>query len=104
MTGRPDSFTLDELRKIADGRVYTASQARDLKLIDSIGYLDEAIDWAKQASGVKEARVVTYAQPRAYRNNIYSRAESAPSGINLINIDAGIPKSSGMEFMYIWLP
>ena len=104
MTGRPDSFTLDELRKIADGRVYTASQAKDLKLIDSIGYLDDAIDWAKQASGVKEARVVTYAQPRAYRNNIYSRAESAPSGINLINIDAGIPKASGMEFMYIWLP
>jgi protease-4 len=104
MAGRPDRFTRDELRMIADGRVYTASQAVDLKLVDSVGYLDDAIDWAKLASGVKEARVVTYAQPRAYRNNIYSRAEPAPAGISVINIDAGIPKLTGMEFMYMWLP
>ena len=104
MLGRTNSFTRDELRKIADGRVYTAAQAKDLKLVDSIGYLDDAIDWAKQAAGVKEARVVTYAAPRAYRNNIYSMAEPAPAGINIINIEAGIPKRAGMEFMYIWLP
>lgn len=102
--GRPNMFTRDELRKIADGRVYTASQAKELKLVDSIGYLDDAIEWAKQAAGVKEARVVTYAQPRAYRNNIYSMAEPSPAGINVINIEAGIPKAAGMEFMYIWLP
>ena len=104
--GRPNMHTRDELTKIADGRVYTASQAKDLKLIDSIGYLDDAIEWAKQAAGVKEATVVTYAQPRAYKNNIYSRAEPAPAGINIINIEAGIPipKTAGMEFMYIWLP
>ena len=102
--GRPGMFTRDELRKIADGRVYTASQALDLKLVDSIGYLDDSIEWAKKTAGVKEARVVTYAAPRAYRNNIYSRAESAPAGISVINIDSGIPKLSGMEFMYIWLP
>lgn len=104
MIGRTNSFTRDELRKIADGRVYTASQAKELKLVDSIGYLDDAIEWAKQAAGVKEARVVTYAQPRAYRNNIYSRAEPSPAGINVINIEAGIPRAAGMEFMYIWLP
>lgn len=104
MTGRTERFTRDELRKIADGRVYTASQAKDLKLVDSIGYLDDAIDWAKQKAGVKEARVVTYAAPRAYRNNIYSMTEPTPAGINIINIEAGIPKAAGMEFMYIWLP
>lgn len=104
MLGRTDRFTRDELRKIADGRVYTASQAKDLKLVDSIGYLDDAIDWAKQAAGVKEARVVTYGAPRSYKNNIYSKAEPAPAGISIINIDAGIPKAAGMEFMYIWLP
>lgn len=103
-TGRPDKFTREELRKIADGRVFTASQAKDLKLVDSIGYLDDAIDWAKEAAGVKEARVVTYASPRAYKNNIYSRAEPAPAGINIINIEAGLTRRAGMEFMYIWLP
>ncbi len=103
-SGRPNMLKREELRKVADGRVYTASQAKDLKLVDSIGYLDDAIEWAKQAAGVKEARVVTYAAPRAYKNNIYSKAEPAAAGINIINIEAGIPKAVGMEFMYIWLP
>lgn len=102
--GRPNSFTRDGLRQVADGRVYTAQQAKDLKLIDSIGYLDEAIEWAKETAGVKEARVVTYSQPRAYRNNIYSKAEGATAGVNIINIETGLPKLSGMQFMYIWLP
>ncbi|CAG0970576.1 partial Putative signal peptide peptidase SppA, partial [Anaerolineae bacterium] len=103
-SGRPGAFTRDGLRKVADGRVYTAQQAKDLKLVDSIGYLDEAIEWAKEKAGVREARVVTYSQPRAYRNNIYSKAEPSAAGLNIINIDAGLPKRYGMEFMYIWLP
>lgn len=104
IAGRPKAFSRDDLRKIADGRVYTAGQALDLKLVDSIGYLDDAIEWAKEKAGVKEARVVTYASPRSYKNNIYSGAEPAPKGINLINIEAGLPKLAGMQFMYVWLP
>lgn len=33
---------LEEVKKIADGRIYTARQALDLKLIDDIGYLEDA--------------------------------------------------------------
>ena len=42
----------DELRKIADGRIYTAKQALDLHLVDELGFLDDAIDAASDASGV----------------------------------------------------
>lgn len=34
---------LEEVRKLADGRLYTGSQAKDNKLIDAIGTLDEAV-------------------------------------------------------------
>lgn len=103
LEGRNKGFSREELRKIADGRIYTASQAKDLKLIDSIGYLDDAIEAAKEKAGIKEARVITYTAPRAYKNNIYSMMEQPPAEINLINIDTGFRKP-GLSFMYLWMP
>ncbi|MBI5491325.1 MAG: signal peptide peptidase SppA [Deltaproteobacteria bacterium] len=102
--GRRGLIPKDELRKIADGRVLTAGQALSLKLIDSIGYMDDAIEAAKKLSGVKEARIITYAPPSAYRNNIYSGVPQMPSQLNLINIDPGLSRKFGTSFMYIWMP
>jgi len=106
MEGRPGAFTREELRTIADGRIYNADQALKLKLIDRIGYMEEAVELAKEKAGIKDARIVTYSQPRAYKNNIYSGLLSnAPETVNLINIDAG-PLSGrvGLDFMYLWTP
>ncbi|MBI5345312.1 MAG: signal peptide peptidase SppA [Deltaproteobacteria bacterium] len=99
-------FKRDELQAIADGRVYTARQARDLKLVDMIGYMDDVVALSKEMAGLKEAVVVTYAQPGAYRNNIYSMLEGRPvTTVNLINIDAGsLFEKTGMKFMYLWAP
>ena len=36
------------VRKLADGRVYTGSQAYKLKLIDGFGGTDEAVDWLEK--------------------------------------------------------
>ena len=54
-----------ELRKIADGRVYSANQALERRLIDKIGYLDDTIDVAiERAKLNKDAvRVVVYKEP-----------------------------------------
>jgi protease-4 len=51
-----------ELRRVADGRIYTARQAKDLRLIDEIGFLDDAIDAALEAAGLtlETAQVVRY--------------------------------------------
>ena len=35
---------LNDVKKLADGRVYTAKQALELGLVDSIGTLDDALD------------------------------------------------------------
>lgn len=51
-----------ELRRVADGRIYTAKQALELRLIDEIGFLDDAIDAAIEAAGLtpETAEVVRY--------------------------------------------
>lgn len=39
---------IKEVRKLADGRVYTGIQALDHKLIDQIGTTDDALEWLKK--------------------------------------------------------
>ncbi len=106
MAGRPGAFTREELKKIADGRIYTADQALKLKLIDRIGYMEDAVSLAKEKAGIKEARIVAYSRPGSYKNNIYSGLfTKTPETVNLINIDADMfSRKLGLDFMYLWMP
>lgn len=100
------ALTLEKLKTLADGRIYTAKQALEHGLIDQIGYLDEAISLTKEEAGLAEARVVMYHRPGTYKNNIYSQLSSAGLGtINLLNIDLKSFVHSGTpSFMYLWAP
>ena len=40
-----------KMKKIADGSIFTATGAKDLKLIDRIGYFKDALDSAKESAG-----------------------------------------------------
>ena len=99
-------LTSERLRTLADGRIYTAQQALENKLIDQIGYLDEAIELAMKESGLTKARVIIYHRPGTYKNNIYSQLTSSSFGsINLLNIDLKTFIRSGTpSFMYLWAP
>ncbi len=61
--GRKGILDLDEIRRLADGGIYGAQEALDEKLIDDIGYLDEAIDTVKSLAGISTAQVVEYRKP-----------------------------------------
>ncbi|VAX16222.1 hypothetical protein MNBD_NITROSPINAE02-315 [hydrothermal vent metagenome] len=43
---------IEEVRKVADGRIYTGRQAKALNLVDDIGDLKEAIDIAAKTAGI----------------------------------------------------
>lgn len=53
----------ERVRALATGEIYTATQAKENGLIDSLGDLDDAIDLAQSLAGLSE-RKVTYARPR----------------------------------------
>jgi protease IV len=52
----------DRVREIADGRVYSGSQAKELGLVDSFGGLDEASALAGKLAGTTDTIVVRYVQ------------------------------------------
>ncbi len=58
MEGR--GMTKEEVLPLADGRFYTASQARDLGLIDQIGTLQDAIDEAAKDAEITNPNVLMF--------------------------------------------
>ncbi len=101
-----NSISEQKLQDLTDGRVFTAKQALDEKLIDKIGYLQDAIEWAKELAKIEKAKVVLYHRPSLYTPNAYSSASAKASGLeSLINID--LPdwlSSGGTKFLYLWQP
>ena len=99
-------LSMEEIRRLADGRVFTTKQAVDAKLIDKVGYLEDAVELVKRQAGIPKAKVIIYHRPSSYRNNIYSKISPPDlNTINLINIDIStLPLAQGLHFMYLWLP
>ena len=101
---RKEALSLDELRRLADGRVYTGLQALEHKLVDSVGYFDDALAAARRLAGLKEARVVAYPRHPRRQNNPYAVLAGEP-GL--------FPEKTGWiealpqlraGFFYLWLP
>jgi len=105
--GRP-KLSPKTIQQLADGRIYSAQQAKQHRLIDEIGYLDDAIDLAKRAAGIKEAKVVRYHRQGGYHPNIYSQMGSGSPGIMIPNLDpislTTFLGGSAPAFLYLWFP
>lgn len=103
--GRPQ-LSAEQLKKLADGRIYTGEQAKEAGLVDEIGYLDEAIELAKKKAGLSEARVVTYRRRGEYQNNVYSRLLAPSTGLSsLASMDLlSLVRGGNPQFMYLWMP
>ncbi|HTG83006.1 MAG TPA: signal peptide peptidase SppA [Geobacteraceae bacterium] len=105
VVARPhNSLSREELKPLADGRIYTAPQALAAKLIDKTGYLDDVIADMKKQLGADKAQVVIYYRPGSYKGSIYSESPGESSSIaGLFALSGGdlLPES---QFMYLWQP
>jgi protease IV len=59
-----------DLKPLADGRVFTAEEALKHKLIDGIGYWDEAMDETCALLGVDDLHVVTYRAEKGFLDQL----------------------------------
>ena len=70
-TGRP-KMTTRQIRAMADGRIFSAREAKEKGLIDKVGYLDDAYRRLAEITGFPVNRLVRYANAWRTGNNIYS--------------------------------
>jgi protease-4 len=61
--GREGILSIEEIRELADGGIFGAKEALEEKLIDQVGYLDEAIELIKSLAGIEKAQVIQYQKP-----------------------------------------
>ncbi|MBY0526372.1 MAG: signal peptide peptidase SppA [Gemmataceae bacterium] len=94
----------DRVRTLADGRVYTGLEAKELGLIDAVGHLDDAIDAAMHLACLKDAKVIAYNRCEGYRGSIYAGMPKIPTEINVKLQVPGLSGPSGAAFMYLWQP
>lgn len=68
--------------KLADGRVYTGKTALSLELIDRLGNLDDAVQWAGEIAGIKGEIIPVY--PREDSISFFKRlADTLFKDINI---------------------
>lgn len=106
--GRP-GLSMEQIRTVADGRIFTADIAKSKGLVDSIGYLDEAIDLAKKEANLEQAKVVTYTRGRGTHQNIYSRFDPPQiEPIRFPQVDAhslfNVLTGWTPQMLYMWMP
>jgi protease IV len=84
-----------QVRKLADGRVFSGAQAKELGLVDQFGTLDDAIETAAKRVGLEENPTVYYSSPEPERwwEKIFFAA-----------LGRRLPISQGGWLRYEWSP
>lgn len=58
-------MSLDEIKKIAEGRVWDGQTALEIGLVDELGDLDAAIDWAAQKANLEKYKTSSYPKQKS---------------------------------------
>ena len=81
---------------IADGKIFSGEQAKQLKLVDELGSLNDAIAEASKLAGIKgDPQIIKYPERKS---PIY---ELLSSKFNLTNRFARYPSSRSFGLFYI---
>jgi protease-4 len=66
------NLSVEKVREIADGRVFSGAQCLDLGLVDQLGNFEDAVDLARSLAGIKgEATLVYPKKPRGKWWNLF---------------------------------
>ena len=93
---------IEQVRPLADGRVFTGEQAVKLGLVDGVGDLEQVIRQAARAAGIRgEPRVVT--PPRERRSLLDTLFDGAARLLPAAARDSlAAPYEGRIRFQYLW--
>jgi len=73
------NMTKEEVDKVGKGRVWTGSQAKEIKLVDELGGLSKALELAKNLAGIpadEEVRLVVWPKKTSLIGSLFGRPET----------------------------
>ncbi|MGE0709393.1 MAG: signal peptide peptidase SppA [Planctomycetota bacterium] len=96
------ALTLEKVRQLADGRIYTAQQALDNQLIDKIGYQEDAFSEACTRANTGPARLVRYRRQASLADVLGGRA-AAPLLGGRVEVDPSlVERLTGPRLLMLW--
>lgn len=97
-TGRGEVMSDEKIEEIADGRIMTGAQAKELGLVDELGNLEDAIDIAAELAGIGKNNIRIFEEKKDWKE-IFSRLETK----TLNPFNSFLPPKTGI-LEYRWLP
>jgi protease-4 len=91
----------ERVREIADGRVYSGEQAKELGLVDSFGGLDEAAEISRDLAKVREATVVRYVEKPTFVETLMARFAPQEPEVLQIAEEAGLTLEPKPYYLYL---
>ena len=89
-----------EVRKIADGRIYTGLQAESLGLVDGLGDLDEAAKASRRLAKIDAAEVVRYGKMPGLLESLQARlAPGEPEALKVLKA-VGLDPNPEVQALY----
>lgn len=94
----------DEVRKIADGRIYDGRQAKELHLVDEYGYFKDVVAAMKKDKKIKDAQVVQYSQNMGFSSlfSMSARKLMGEDDIELTGILELLSNQNSPRLMYLY--
>jgi protease IV len=87
---------------VADGRVVTGKEALDNKLVDSLGYIEDAYALARQLGGAPDAMVVKYEKVTSFADVLGAFATSKAQG-STVKVDVSDRLLPRLEAGHLYL-
>ena len=97
--GRKHATDDVQIRRLADGSIFTAPEALSNKLIDAVGYIEDAVELAQSLAGTPNAQVVEYKIPFSLANLLGAQSKTS----SLMSIDRKLlDEMATPRLMYLW--
>ncbi|WP_428911313.1 signal peptide peptidase SppA [Niallia sp. Krafla_26] len=94
----------DQVRRIADGRIYDGRQAKELNLIDEFGYFEDVVDAMKKDHKLSDAQVIKYTENFGFGSLFTMKARQfiGQEDIELAGIMNLLTQSHSPRLMYLY--
>ncbi len=96
------NMQIEDVKMLADGRIYTGKQAVDNGLVDQLGYIEDAITLAKSITDIDKATIIRY-------KKIFNLAEIFEGSLDNLfgnrTVKLSLHASADNDFpgfMYLW--
>ncbi len=93
-----ENLSREEVAQLADGRIYIATDAAQLGLIDRVGYFDDAVKVLAEMAGIEDPLLVEFEREVRFRDIVGRVSFHLPRSM----LEERIMRRGSLELYYLW--